>query len=157
MIQGSPQADRQSGQGADSNAQVKGVGEGRVMGVMVSVFTPGTEDPILKPWGPGDRFCLPEGGTSRLLLLPAPLLLLDDAFRFRRLLGGRADSVHGNKEIIMTTVHVLTGADQLGQVGNKLGVLHPVNQYGNIRVKHILSPHNKDSKYVHAKTGIRSN
>ena len=49
MIQGRPQADRQSGQGADSNAQVQGVGEGRVMGVMVSVFTPGTEDPILKP------------------------------------------------------------------------------------------------------------
>jgi hypothetical protein len=48
---------------------------------------------MLNPWGPGERFCLPEGGRSRLLLFPAPPLLLLEAFRFLRLLGGREDSV----------------------------------------------------------------
>lgn len=59
----------------------------------MSRVTPGTEDPMLKPGGPGERFCLPDGGTSRLLALPVLLLLLVEAFLFRRLLGGRVDSI----------------------------------------------------------------
>ena len=46
-------------------------------------LTPGTEVPI--PCGPGDRFCLPEGG--RLLLLATLAALPVEDFRFRRLPG----------------------------------------------------------------------